>query len=77
MRAKIVFHGLNSSTITSNKTVWKIIQPFFSEKRKAVDKIILVNENEGILSNYKVVADEINSCYKNATENRGINENTL
>ena len=52
------------------------MQPFFSEKRKTVNKITLVNENEDILSNGKVVADEINSFFKNATKNLGITENT-
>ena len=42
-----------------NQTFWKNIQPFFSEKLKTVNKITLVNENEDILPNNKVVADEI------------------
>ena len=63
---------IDSSKITDNKTFWKNIQPFFSEKRKTVNKITLVNENEDILSNDKVVADEINSFFKNATKNLGI-----
>ena len=46
--------------MTDNKTFWKNIQPFFSEKRKTVNKITLVNENEDTLSNDKVVVDGIN-----------------
>ena len=65
---KNFFESLDSSKIIDNKTVWKISQPFFSRKWKTVDKITLVNENEDILSNDKVVADEINSFFKNATE---------
>ena len=56
---KSFFESIDSSKITDNKTFWKNIQPFFSEKRKTVNKITLVNENEDILSNNKVVADEI------------------
>ena len=48
----------------------------FKKKWKAVNKISLVNENEDLLSNYKVVADEINSFLKNAAKNLGIDENT-
>ena len=61
---KSFFESIDSSKITDNKTFWKNIQPFFSEKRKTVNKITLVNENEDILSNDKVAADEINSFFK-------------
>ena len=55
----------------------KIFNPFFSEKRKTVNKIAPVSENEDILCNDNVVADEINSFFKkNPTKNLGINENT-
>ena len=73
---KSFFESIDSSKITDSKTFRKNIQPFFSEKRKTVNKITLVNENEDILSNDKVVADEINSFFKNATKNLGITENT-
>ena len=73
---KSFFESIDSSKITDNKTFWKNIQPFFSEKRKTVNKITLVNENEDNLSNDKVVADEINSFFKNPTKNLGITENT-
>ena len=66
---------IDSSKITDNKTFWKNIQPFFSEKRKTVSKITLVNENEDVLSNDNVVADEISSFFKNATKNLRITEN--
>ena len=61
---KSFFESIDSSKMTDSKTFWKNIQPFFSEKRKTVNKITLVNENEDILSNDKVVADEINSFLK-------------
>ena len=76
MREKKVFESIDSSMITGNKKFWKNIQPFFSEKRETVNKITLANENEDILPNDKVVADEINSFFKNATKNLGITENT-
>ena len=60
---KSFFESIDSSKMTDNKTVCKNIQPFFSEKRKTVNKIRLVNENEDILSNDNVVADEINSFF--------------
>ena len=65
---KSFFESIDSSKITDKKTFWKNNQPFFSEKWKTVNKITLVNENEDVLSNGKVVADEIYSCFKNATK---------
>ena len=65
---KSFFESIDSSKITGKKTFWKNNQPFFSEKWKTVNKITLVNENEDVLSNGKVVADEIYSCFKNATK---------
>ena len=57
MRAKKeFFDSLDSRKITDNKTFWKNIQPFFSEKWKTVNRITPVNENEYILSNDKVGA---------------------
>ena len=73
---KSFFESIDSSKITDNKTFWKNIQPFFSKKRKTVNKVTLVDENEDILSKDKVVADEINSFFKNATKKLGITENT-
>ena len=61
---KSFFESIDSSKITDNKTFWKNIRPFFSEKRKTVNKITLLNENEDIRSNDKVVADEINIFLK-------------
>ena len=58
-KRKGFLESLDSSKITDNETFWKIIQPLFSEKWKSVNKITLVNENEDILSNGKVVADKI------------------
>ena len=75
-RKKFFWKPRDSSKITDNKTFWKNFQPFFSEKRKNVNKITLVNENEDTLSINKVVADEINSFFNNATKNLGITENT-
>ena len=62
---KSFFESIDSSKMTGNKIVCKNIQPFFSEKRKTVNKITLINENEVILSNDKVVVDEKNSFFKN------------
>ena len=72
---KSFFESIDSSKITENKTFWKINQHFFSEKRKLVKKITLVNENEDIMSNDKVVADETNNFFKNAIKDLGITEN--
>ena len=67
--------SLDYRKVTNKRTFWKRIQPFFSEKRKTVNKITLVNKNEGILFNDKVVSDGIKRLFKNATRNLEINEN--
>ena len=37
---KVFFSNLNPSNICDNKTFWKYIQPFFSEKRKISNKTL-------------------------------------
>ena len=39
------FYGnLNTSVLTENKTVWKTVKPFLTEKSKKVSKITLTEE---------------------------------
>ena len=73
---KSFLESTDSSKITKNNTFWKNIQPFFAEKRRTVNQITFVNENEDILCKDKVVAGKINSVFKNGTKSLGINENT-
>ena len=46
---KKYFESLNPKRISDNKSFWKNIQPFFSEKRKISNKITLVDNKENTL----------------------------
>ena len=46
---KEYFESLNPRRISDNKSFWKNIQHFFSEKRKINNKITLVDNKENIL----------------------------
>ena len=52
---KSFYNNLDPSVVSDNKTFWKNIQPFFSEKRKVGNKIILVQESQ-IISDDKLVS---------------------
>ena len=62
------FSNLNPSNVCDNKTFWKYIQPFFSEKRKISNKITLVDDNDTIVSNDQSISEELNTFLKNATK---------
>ena len=51
---------------------WRNIQPFFSEKRKGYNKISLVSKDI-IIQEDKLVAEEINDFFKNATKTLNMN----
>ena len=68
------FNTLSVSSFSDNKTFWKNIQPFFSEKRKGNNKISLVNK-EKVIQEDKLVAEEMNDFFKNATNTLNISQN--
>ena len=59
-----------------NKTFWKTIQPFFSEKRKIANKVTLVDEDETILSDDQLISEKLNQFFKNATKTLNTPENS-
>jgi len=71
---KSFYNNLDPSVVSDNKTFWKNIQPFFSEKRKVGNKITLVQESQ-IISDDKLVSEEINSFFKDAASSIDIAEN--
>ena len=73
---KTFFKNLKVSSITDNKTFWKNIQPIFSENRKIANKITLVGDNENIISDDKLVSEELNNFLQNATKTLNIIENS-
>ena len=64
---KTFFNNLKVSNITDNKTFSKNIQPIFSENCKVANKIALVGDNENIISDDKLVSEELNNFFQNAT----------
>ena len=69
---KAFFSNLNPSNICDNKTFWKYVQPFFSEKRKISNKITLVDDNDTIVSDDQSISEEVNTFFKNATKSLNI-----
>ena len=66
--------NLYSSTICGNKTFWKTIQPFLSEKRKITNKITLVDEDEIVISDDQSISEELNQFFRIATKDLNIRE---
>ena len=71
---KRYYNNLNVSDIIDNKKFWKNVQPFFSEKKKCINKITLVNEGD-VISDDALVAEEINNFFENATNSLDIKDN--
>ena len=61
---KTFFETLNPSVISDNKSFWKIIKPFFSEKVSTTSKITLC-ENDGMHDNDAQVADDFGNFFSN------------
>ena len=73
---KKFFSNLDSSKICDNKTFWKTIQPFFSEKRKITNKITLVDEDETVISDDQLISEELNQFFKNVAKTLNKRENS-
>ena len=65
------YESLDISKITDNKTFWKTVKPFLSDKGSKSSKITLVNGAE-IVSDPKALSDCFSSFYKNAVNGLGI-----
>ena len=71
---KKYFESLDPRRISDNKSFWKNIQPFFSEKRKISNKITLVDNKENTIFDH-LVSEELNNFSENAIRGLEINEN--
>ena len=67
---KKYFESLDPRKISDNKSFWKNIQPFFSDKRKISNKITLVDNKED------TIFDDLNKFFENATRSLEKNENS-
>ena len=72
--SKMFFSNLDLSKICDNKTFWKTIEPFFSEKRRITNKLTLVDEDETVISDDQLMSEELNQFFKNVTKALNIRE---
>ena len=61
------FENININSVNDNKTFWKTVKPFFTDKNKKNGKIILVENNEIIMDNKKN-AELMNEYFVNITQ---------
>ena len=59
---KEFYDNLNTSVLTENKTFWKTVKPFLTEKSKKVSKITLIEDNQ-IISQDKQIANIFNEYF--------------
>ena len=62
---------LNINSVNDNKTFWRTVKPFFTDKNKKNGKIILVEDNEIVTDNIKN-AEIMNEYFVNITNNLDI-----
>ena len=60
----------------TTKHYGKLFNLFFSEKRKIINKITLVDEDEIVISDDQLISEELNQFFKNATKALNIRENS-
>ena len=61
------FSNINVSDVTDNKSFWKTVKRYVSNKRSNSNKITLV-ENDGIIINDRVISKTINKFFINTTK---------
>ena len=69
------FENLNINRVKDNKTFWKTVKPFFTDKKNNSGKIILVENNE-IITDDKNNAEVMNDYFVNVTKTLDIPEFT-
>ena len=72
---KKLFRNLSTSVVFDNKNIWKVIKPFFTNKRTFGRNIKLI-EKEEILKEYNEIAEELNLFFSNAVKSLNITINT-
>ena len=71
---KDFYENLNPNLITDNKTFWKQVKPFFSEKTPMNRDITLI-EGDKIISESSKCAEIMNNFFTNAVNELGIDRN--
>ena len=65
------FQNLNINCVKDNKTFWKAVKPYLSNKVKTTSNIVLV-ENEEIISDNNKIAEIMNDYFVNITKELNI-----
>lgn len=68
---KIFYSNLNVKFIRDNKTFWENVKPFFSDKSRNKNSIMLIEDNEIVLESKKC-ADILNNFFSDAVINLDI-----
>ena len=61
------FNNLNPKVIIDNKKFWSAVKPLFSDKKKAMNTIVLYERGK-IIKNYKRVSEVLNKYFTNFTK---------
>ena len=80
---KQCFSNLNTNVVTENKTIWKTLKPFLTNKVKTKSKITLIEKNkdswikpsEELISDEEKVAEIFNNFFVNIVPNLKIPNN--
>ena len=69
------FETLNMNKITDNRKFWKTVKPFFTDKCKTSNNIILKEKNETLNDNKKI-SNTFNEYFTNITKGLNLREST-
>ena len=72
---KKFYSSIDLTNFTDNKKFWKNVNPLFSDKTKAQNKITLV-ENDNIITDDTELAQTFNTFFKNAVINLNIDQSS-
>ena len=72
---KTFFEALNINEITDNRKFWKTVKPFFTDKCKTTNNIILTEKNETLNDNNKI-SNTFNEYFTNITKGLNLREST-
>ena len=72
---KTLFETLKINEITDNRKFWKTVKPFFTDKCKTTNNIILTEKNETLNDNKKI-SNTFNEYFTNVTKGLNLREST-
>ena len=72
---KTFFETLNINEITDNRKFWKTVKPFFTDKSKTSNNIILTEKNKTLNSNKKI-SNTFNEYFTNIIQGLNLREST-